>query len=487
MKPAERKLAKKSGQYGQMSRDSHGFEGPDGIVLPGKRVGYAHKALLPQEARGLSRAINPILILVTNCEIAGWQLFRYGSLRTCQMVVRGDPESVWTKVWTVDTTDPVVNYTDLFRAPQQRSLFYKTQHSDDRPALVPIDAYGYFTESDTIAIMKNMAFVYLDSKLGGLLLEPLFWLQASPKFTNPYAAPDLGSLQMDWRSTTQLTSQSIIAIKAMSKVSSIVKWAPDGVEYSSTAADLSAQWKGLALTGDQHDYRRLLAAYKQTPTSLSHPSASADFCTILALIRLGLQVYDGWSSFLDNLLLTSSSNHFGMDADNPSSATSAPVSISNRESEQGSELYLETLRGAPRPAQGAMYTPLALNMAPTETESYTHVCWVFIFERSYRPGHAGHNVAIHNRTSTYRASTTGRGTGPLPVFPGGLIAPVAMCGVFPCWFVGQGACAAPFKWITFPTRGRTVIQSPFNCHHWQEYGHIFIRSSGTSIRKQFRT
>ena len=91
---------------------------------------------------------------------------------------------------------------------------------------IAIDAYGQFNESDVMAFMKNMggltilanpaapgpdlsnrvnaietlysafpAFVYIDAKLGGLLLEPLFRLQASPKYTIPYAAPDLGASQ----------------------------------------------------------------------------------------------------------------------------------------------------------------------------------------------------------------------------------------------------------------------------------------------------
>ena len=37
-------------------------------------------------------------------------------------------------------------------------------------------------------------FMYIDPKLGGLLLEPLFRLQASTNYTIPYAAPDLGAL-----------------------------------------------------------------------------------------------------------------------------------------------------------------------------------------------------------------------------------------------------------------------------------------------------
>jgi hypothetical protein len=48
------------------------------------------------------------------------------------------------------------------------------------------------------------AFMYIDPKLGGLLLEPLFRLQASPKYTAPYAAPDLGASQSsrDWIRST---------------------------------------------------------------------------------------------------------------------------------------------------------------------------------------------------------------------------------------------------------------------------------------------
>ena len=83
---------------------------------------------------------------------------------------------------------------------------------------ISLDSYGYYNESDVMAFMTNMAglmtvnldlpnrvnavetlysafpaFMYIDPKLGGLFLEPLFRLQASPAYTNPYAAPDLGA------------------------------------------------------------------------------------------------------------------------------------------------------------------------------------------------------------------------------------------------------------------------------------------------------
>ena len=35
--------------------------------------------------------------------------------------------------------------------------------------------------------------MYIDPKFGGRFLEPLFRLQASPNYTIPYAAPDLGA------------------------------------------------------------------------------------------------------------------------------------------------------------------------------------------------------------------------------------------------------------------------------------------------------
>ncbi|KAI9434455.1 hypothetical protein H4582DRAFT_2080814 [Lactarius indigo] len=77
---------------------------------------------------------------------------------------------------------------------------------------VGTDASGNFNNSDVMAFMKNVggsktnrvnavetlysafpAFMYIDPKLGGLLLDPLFQLQAPPIYTNPYAAPDLGT------------------------------------------------------------------------------------------------------------------------------------------------------------------------------------------------------------------------------------------------------------------------------------------------------
>ncbi|KAH9180830.1 hypothetical protein EDB89DRAFT_1840505 [Lactarius sanguifluus] len=211
-----------------------------------------------------------------------------------------------------------------------------------------IDANGYFNKSDVMAFMRNMgglntnrvnavetlysafpAFMYIDPDLGGLFLEPLFRLQASQKYTYPYAAADIGATSVplqqvlhiadqflvrykdsgnmlimtyaharasgdvslisryydtvlvSWANylsnatllvrdqssadglsadnQTNLAIKGIIAIEAMSKMSSIVKRDADVDKYSSTAASLYAQWKSLALTSDKH----LLATYEQ--------------------------------------------------------------------------------------------------------------------------------------------------------------------------------------------------------------------------------
>ncbi|KAH9040317.1 hypothetical protein EDB83DRAFT_2295685 [Lactarius deliciosus] len=167
------------------------------------------------------------------------------------------------------------------------------------------------------------AFMYIDPDLGGLLLEPLLQLQASPKYTNLYAAPDLGAsypvatvsnsphnggveesgnmlimtcaharatgdkslisryydLLTSWAdylsdstllthdqhsaegwstdNQTNLAIKGIIAIKAMSQMSSFVNKTTDFDKYSNSSSRLYAQWKDLALAGDKH----LLATY----------------------------------------------------------------------------------------------------------------------------------------------------------------------------------------------------------------------------------
>ncbi|KAH9021634.1 hypothetical protein EDB84DRAFT_1274897 [Lactarius hengduanensis] len=214
---------------------------------------------------------------------------------------------------------------------------------------VVIDANGNYNKSDVMMFMKTIggaqqvltlssrvnavdtlysafpAFMFIDPTLGRPLLEPLFRLQASPSYTIPYAAADLGasqkleslealiakdakdrtgnmlimtyaharasgdgslisiyySLLTSWAdylsnstlvihdqssadglkttNQTNLAIKGIIAIEAMSKMSSVVKQTVDADKYSSIAARLYSQWRSLALDSDQH----LLAAYGQ--------------------------------------------------------------------------------------------------------------------------------------------------------------------------------------------------------------------------------
>ncbi|KAH9018064.1 hypothetical protein EDB85DRAFT_1874040 [Lactarius pseudohatsudake] len=270
------------------------------------------------------------------------------------------------------------------------------------------DASGNLNKSDVTAFMKNVgglktnrvnavetlysafpAFMYIDPKLGGLLLEPLFQLQASPNYTNPYAASDLGAnypnvtvsnsthnqgvehsgnmlimtyaharasgdgsligkyydLLTSWadylsnatllirdqssadglstNNQTNLAIKGIIAIKAMSKMSSIVKKAADVDKYSGTAAGLYAQWKGLALGGDN----RLLAAYGQTGSWTLGYNLFGDVWLNTSVVESS--VYDGQSSYIDNLTMTSTFANFGMPIDNLSSDTGVAVSSWN--------------------------------------------------------------------------------------------------------------------------------------------------------------
>ncbi|KAH9020011.1 hypothetical protein EDB85DRAFT_2153324 [Lactarius pseudohatsudake] len=427
-------------------------------------------------------------------------------------------------VWAVGfTMDPVINYTDPSgAAPRQRSLFYKTQYSDDTSLIVdflgdfanassraqkldqkilqgaaPVsnllgdlvslstaqvygstqltigtDANGNYNKSDVMMFMKNIggsqlkanrvnavetlysafpAFMYIDPTLGRPLLEPLFQLQASPNYTIPYAAADLGSgypnvtisnsnhnqgveqsgnmlimtyaharasgdgslisryysLLTSWAdylsnstlaihdqssadgltaaNQTNLAIKGIIAIEAMSKMSSVVKQTADVAKYSETAARLYSQWRILALDSDQH----LLATYGQVGSWTLGYNLLADAWLDTGVVESS--VFDGQSGFIDKLALTSSFSNFGMPVDSLSGDTSVAVSswnlfaaamssnqdlrtnlisrVHNRasfnvsagvfplsyDSAQGS-----TILGVASPAQGAMYAPLAL-------------------------------------------------------------------------------------------------------------------------------
>ncbi|KAH9021636.1 hypothetical protein EDB84DRAFT_1580787 [Lactarius hengduanensis] len=296
------------------------------------------------------------------------------------------------------------------------------------------------------------AFMYIDPTLGKPLLEPLFQLQASPNYTIQYAAADLGSgypnvtisnsnhnqgveqsgnmlimtyaharasgdgslisryysLLKSWadylsnstlvihgdqssadgltiNNQTNLAIKGIIAIEAMSKMSSVVKQTADADEYSNIATRLNSQWRSLALDSDQH----LLAAYGQVGSWTLGYNLFADVWLGTRVVKSS--VFDGQSSFIGNLTLTSSFSNFGMPVDSLTGDTSVAVSswnlfvaamssnqdlrtnlisrVHNRasfntstgvfplsyDSTQGTAIL-----GVASPAQGAMYAPLVL-------------------------------------------------------------------------------------------------------------------------------
>ncbi|KAH8997909.1 hypothetical protein EDB92DRAFT_1792338 [Lactarius akahatsu] len=337
---------------------------------------------------------------------------------------------------------------------------------------IGFDSNGNFNKSDVMAFMKNIgglntnrvnavetlysafpAFMYLDPKLAGLLLEPLFQLQASPNYTLPYAAADLGlgypnvtvsnsghsqrveqsgnmlimtyaharasgdgslisryyPLLTSWAdylsnstllnhdqtsadglttsNQTNLAIKGIIAIKAMSKMSSVVKRTADAEKYSNTTASLYGQWRALALASDQH----ILAAYGLADSWTLGYNLFADVWLGTSVVESS--VYDGQSNFMQNFTVTLASpfSSFGMPVDSYSAdrritASSwtlfaaamtpnldLPIILISRVHSRASwntsmgvfPVYYDSLsgltyRGEASPAQGAMYAPLAL-------------------------------------------------------------------------------------------------------------------------------
>ncbi|KAI9433035.1 hypothetical protein H4582DRAFT_2082848 [Lactarius indigo] len=161
---------------------------------------------------------------------------------------------------------------------------------------------------------------------------------------------------------TNLAIKGILAIKAMSKMSSVVKRTADADKYSFT--DKWAQWT--------LGYNLLADAWLDTGVVES-------------------SVFDGQSSFIDNLALTSSFSNFGMPIDSLSGDTSVAIPswnlfvaamssnrdlrtnliarVHNRASFNTSagvfplsydSTHGTTIVGGASPAQGAMYAPLAL-------------------------------------------------------------------------------------------------------------------------------
>ncbi|KAH9164534.1 hypothetical protein EDB89DRAFT_1892884 [Lactarius sanguifluus] len=184
---------------------------------------------------------------------------------------------------------------------------------------------------------------------------------------------------------TNLAIKGIIAIEAMSKMSSVVKQMADADKYSNIAARLYSQWRSLALDSDQH----LLAVYGQEGSWTLGYNLFADVWLDTGVV--GSSVFNDQSSFVDNLALTSDFSNFGMPVDSLSTDTSIAISswnlfvaamssnqdlrtniisrVHNRASLNTSagvfplsydSTHGSTILGGASPAQGAMYAPLAV-------------------------------------------------------------------------------------------------------------------------------
>ncbi|KAH9022001.1 hypothetical protein EDB85DRAFT_2152001 [Lactarius pseudohatsudake] len=187
------------------------------------------------------------------------------------------------------------------------------------------------------------------------------------------------------KNQTNLAIKGIIAIEAMSKMSSVVKQTADADKYSTTATRLYSQWKGLALASDQH----LFAAYGQVDSWTLGYNLFADAWLDTGVVEPS--VFEGQSSFIENVTLTSGLSNFGLPVDSLNTDPNVAISswnlfvaamtsnqdlrtnlisrVHNRASFNASSGVFplsydstegSTILGAASPAQGAMYAPLAL-------------------------------------------------------------------------------------------------------------------------------
>ncbi|KAI9430127.1 hypothetical protein H4582DRAFT_2133831 [Lactarius indigo] len=115
---------------------------------------------------------------------------------------------------------------------------------------------------------------------------------------------------------TNLAIKGIVAIRAMSEMSSIVKHAADADRYSGAAASIYAQWKSLALGSDN----RLLAVYRLTSSWSLGYNMFADVWLNTSVVESSVG-HDGQGSFINNLTLTSTFSNFGVPVDNLGSDT----------------------------------------------------------------------------------------------------------------------------------------------------------------------
>ncbi|KAI9448894.1 hypothetical protein BJY52DRAFT_1228070 [Lactarius psammicola] len=189
---------------------------------------------------------------------------------------------------------------------------------------------------------------------------------------------------------TNLAIKGIIAIKAMSQMSLSVNKTTDFEKYSKTSSQHYAQWKSLALTGDQH----LLGVYGQIGSWTLGYNLFPDVWLNTSVIESS--VYNGQSSFIYNFSLALGSSEENVPVDNLD-----PFSKNSPALVAGWNLFVAAMTpnqdicthlisriynspvfffSAPDPVLGAAYAPLALkvpvkltaNPAPT-SKSHTSV------------------------------------------------------------------------------------------------------------------
>ncbi|KAI0278699.1 hypothetical protein BGY98DRAFT_916673 [Russula aff. rugulosa BPL654] len=282
----------------------------------------------------------------------------------------------------------------LFRLQVSRNNMISSQAAADLGSNYPSVSGGNSNSNPNQGVeqtgnMLIMTYAYARASGDGSLISRYYdlltswgdYLIASTLFIHDQSSAD--DLLVD--NQTNLAIKGIIAIQAMSNMSSVVNQTADANKYSNAAANLYAQWKSLALSSDQH----LFAVYEQNDSWTLGYNLFADVWLGTNLVESS--VYDGHSKFINNIVLTSDFK-FGMPVDNIStdinvaasswSLFAAAAMITN----QGlsSELITRvsnrafsttisgvfpvyysssdgtTIQGVASPAQGAVFAPLAL-------------------------------------------------------------------------------------------------------------------------------
>ncbi|KAI0282070.1 hypothetical protein BC826DRAFT_922062 [Russula brevipes] len=217
------------------------------------------------------------------------------------------------------------------------------------------------------------ALMYIDPTLGALLLEPLFRLQAQPEYYVQYAAADLGSgypvvaanlsihndqveqtgnmlimtyaharasgdgslirryynVLVRWAEylsilssvlagpvrsdgEVELTIKGIIAIEAMSKMSSVLGQTKDAEKYANTTSRFYAQWKDVAIKDD-----RLLGWLGDNSSESWSLGCNLFLDKWLGTNVVDSSIYDGQSDFMKNLMVQNQTiDEFGFRMDN---------------------------------------------------------------------------------------------------------------------------------------------------------------------------